>query len=279
MKVTRANLMVAGLVLGLAVMVNGAAFGFECGGGIGDYVWLDANGNGLQDDGLGSGVNGVTVVFYELDPGVGWEAEATTVTANDANGNPGYYFFAKLGTAYFYLQFTAPTGYSWTTMDAGGDDAMDSDVDSAGQTISFYHECGELDRTRDAGLVEGFENPGVGTPGYWKTHPSAWPVGGLVIGGVFYTKTVAINIMEHPTQLDMTYSMFEHLVAAMLNVLSGNDNTVIQPYIDAGNLWLSMHPLASGVTADSDAWQDGGEDIKDMLDAYNNGLLNVPHRD
>jgi hypothetical protein len=31
---------------------------------VGDYVWFDENGNGLQDDGAENGINGVRVIFY-----------------------------------------------------------------------------------------------------------------------------------------------------------------------------------------------------------------------
>ena len=123
-------------------------------------------------------------------------------------------------------------------------------------------------------------NPGVGTPGYWKTHPDAWPISEIYIGGIWYSMDAAIKIMKKPTKKDMATVMFMHLVAAKLNVRIGNSGEEVRPYINLANVWMYYNPLGDGknVTADSDEWQEG-EPIKDMLDAYNNGLLDAPARD
>ncbi len=61
---------------------------------IGDYVWLDANGNGLQDEPAGSGLNGVTVYLY-LDDGDGiFEpgGDDVLVDTQVTSGDGGYLF-------------------------------------------------------------------------------------------------------------------------------------------------------------------------------------------
>jgi hypothetical protein len=121
-------------------------------------------------------------------------------------------------------------------------------------------------------------DPGTGTPGYWKNHPEAWPVEEITIGGVTYPKAEAIGYMANQTEGDMTYVMFMHLVAAKLNVLIGNESSCIDGTIAAADAWMAAHPVGSGVTADSAAW-DEGEPLKDMLDKYNNGELCAPERD
>ncbi|WMW23359.1 hypothetical protein RE476_05950 [Methanolobus mangrovi] len=145
----------------------------------------------------------------------------------------------------------------------------------------------------------GTEAPGVGTPGYWKNHPDAWPVEEIEIGNVTYNVSEAIAIMEEPTAKDKTYNMFEQLVAAKLNVLVGNPygSCVIESeenglpfgvdFIAEADEWMEMYgPAGSGVEAKSDAWKymtDGihsGSDLLDWLDAYNNGYFScAPHRD
>jgi hypothetical protein len=122
------------------------------------------------------------------------------------------------------------------------------------------------------------ENPGTGTPGYWKNHPKAWPSTTITVGGVTYTREQAIKLMGNAGGGDVSYTMFRALVAAMLNVAIGNDSSCVADAIDEANEWLADNRLGSGVKARSGAWKKGGEELKDTLDAYNNGQLCAPHR-
>ncbi|MEM9846517.1 MAG: SdrD B-like domain-containing protein [Bacteroidota bacterium] len=61
---------------------------------LGNYVWLDTNGNGLQDDGE-TGINGVQVSL-EIEYPDGTTVIVVTETVNDANDNPGFYEFPNL---------------------------------------------------------------------------------------------------------------------------------------------------------------------------------------
>lgn len=121
--------------------------------------------------------------------------------------------------------------------------------------------------------------PGTGTPGYWKTHPDAWPVEEITVGGVTYLKDEAIAYMWMPRKGDETFTMFSALVAAKLNVLVGNDAPCIEDTIAAADDWMADYgPVGSGVKGNSDAWQEG-EPLYFDLDDYNNGLLCAPSRD
>ena len=125
----------------------------------------------------------------------------------------------------------------------------------------------------------GFDQPGTGTPGFWKNHQDAWPVDEITIGGVTYTKSQAIRIMKRPVRRDKTRNMFNDLVCAKLNVMIGTDPSCISDTIVAADEWMATYgPVGSGVTADSDAWKIG-EPLHLMLDDYNNGKLCAPHRD
>jgi PKD repeat protein len=119
------------------------------------------------------------------------------------------------------------------------------------------------------------ESPGVGTPGYWMNHPEAWPVDEIEIGGVTYTKSDAIELMRNSTKQDVTYIMFQALVAAKLNILVGNDGSCIVSTIDAADLWMDDYgPVGSEIKAggNDSPWRTG-EELYLMLDDYNNGLL------
>jgi hypothetical protein len=131
------------------------------------------------------------------------------------------------------------------------------------------------------------EPVGVGTPGYWMTHPEAWPPE-IEICGVTYTAATAIPLMQQATAGDKWLTMFQALVATKLNLLNGTEWRCCQidglwyciPWVvNTAECWLVDNP--SPVEASSDAWQDrrGGEYLYDKLDAYNNGELCAPSRD
>ncbi|WP_367154843.1 SdrD B-like domain-containing protein [Methylomonas sp. HYX-M1] len=118
---------------------------------LGDYVWVDSNYDGLQNDSAASGLNGVTVNLYDGNGNL----VATTETANDVNGNPGYYLFDNLVPGDYQVEFVQPDGYAFTKQDQGADDGADSDADtSTGLTVTTSLTSGENDLSWDAGLVK-----------------------------------------------------------------------------------------------------------------------------
>lgn len=121
--------------------------------------------------------------------------------------------------------------------------------------------------------------PGVGTPGFWKNHPEAWPVATINVGGVDYSVAAAIAIMSAPASNDKTYSLARHLIAAKLNVLAGNEHTCIDDVIASADGFLMVHPVGSGLRANSSAWQTVGSGLFSTLVAYNEGLLCAESRD
>lgn len=134
------------------------------------------------------------------------------------------------------------------------------------------------------------ENPGTGTPGYWKNHPDAWPTEKVGVGDEIYWKADAIEMLGWPEKGDKTLTIFRAVVAAKLNVAIGNDDSCIAGTIDAAETWMNEYgPAGSGVKANSDAWQmswttdkktyPSGEDLYEKLDDYNNGELCAPSRD
>ncbi|MYM26026.1 hypothetical protein GTP46_25690 [Duganella sp. FT135W] len=110
---------------------------------IGDRVWIDKNGNGIQDDGE-AGKSGVTV---ELKDSTGKVIKTTTT---DASGN--YKFSVEAGT--YAVNVKAPSGYYTTTKNVGTDDAKDSDADSSGSLGSVTVKAGQNVTNMDAGLYQ-----------------------------------------------------------------------------------------------------------------------------
>jgi large repetitive protein len=130
-------------------------------GAAGDYVWFDANSDGIQNEPVTSGINGVTVRLYiddgdgNREPGADDLLVATTVTADDVYERPGYYLFDGLvpGLPYF-IQFVTPASAAGTTTsNAGGNDTVDSDLGVMNTTPVFSVAALELNPTFDAGFV------------------------------------------------------------------------------------------------------------------------------
>ena len=110
---------------------------------LGDYVWYDSNGNGIQDTGETPASN-ITVTLYN--------ALGEVVSTQITNGT-GNYLFSSLNPGYYYVGFTAPVDYNFTLSDQGGDDGTDSDaIIPLGRTNLTQLTPGETDLTWDAGL-------------------------------------------------------------------------------------------------------------------------------
>ena len=120
--------------------------------------------------------------------------------------------------------------------------------------------------------------PGGGctyTQGFWKNHFDVWPVDGLNLGGVEYTNVQLLNILNTAVKGDKSLSLAHQLIAAKLNVANGADPSEIAGAIADADAWLAAH---GGVGSGQKKW-DGGEPIKDALDAYNNGWIGPGHCD
>ncbi|MDF1698621.1 MAG: SdrD B-like domain-containing protein [Saprospiraceae bacterium] len=115
-------------------------------GGLGDTVWKDLDGDGIQDAGE-PGVEGVEVTLTDCNGNV----LATQTTDSD-----GFYFFNNLLPGDYQVQYDIsglPAGCIFTQQDQGGDDSLDSDVDENGFAPCTTIQGGEYDSTFDAGLA------------------------------------------------------------------------------------------------------------------------------
>ncbi|WP_425412738.1 SdrD B-like domain-containing protein, partial [Lewinella cohaerens] len=112
---------------------------------LGDLVFKDLNGNGQFDAGE-PGIEGVTVNLYNDVP------EILSTTTTDENGIYGFY---DLEPGNYEVEFTLPTGYSFTSQFTGGDNLKDSNANPVtGRTGTLTLDSGKGDITIDAGLVQ-----------------------------------------------------------------------------------------------------------------------------
>ncbi len=115
-------------------------------GYIGDYVWKDDNGNGIQDASE-HGVKGVEVLLYDCKTNALVKKDTT-----DINGEYGFEF---LLSGDYYLRFVNPDPEKcgFTFKDKGTSDRKDNDANQSGITDCTFLDWGERDSTIDAGLV------------------------------------------------------------------------------------------------------------------------------
>ncbi|MDW4908692.1 SdrD B-like domain-containing protein [Streptomyces sp. ADMS] len=116
-------------------------------GELGDRVWHDTNGNGIQD----AGEPGTKDAPVELvDPATG---DVLRTATTDANGK---YLFTDLPDGRYKVCFRSPRGYLWTRQNAGatGDDSV-VDTTSGCSPVVTLGPGNRQDLTLDAGLVRG----------------------------------------------------------------------------------------------------------------------------
>ncbi|MCW5874937.1 MAG: DUF3048 C-terminal domain-containing protein [Anaerolineales bacterium] len=124
------------IVLAISLMLTACV-------GAGNLVWLDENGNGIQDAGE-PGVEGVRVTLYsETD-----EVLGNTLTAADGS----YEISIQSAAGNFSVGFVHPSGFAFTAQHQGDDPALDSDADPATGRTGLL-ALSDVDETIDVGLV------------------------------------------------------------------------------------------------------------------------------
>jgi hypothetical protein len=270
LKHIRAAALAAALIPLASVAVTQASAqtpGFCPSGGVCGIVFNDTNNNGIQDVGE-PGIEGVKVTVCQLCDGSDSIQVETTPT--------GTYTVTVSSFTPTTIAVLIPTGTTASPANVGSDDTIDSDGIPNGGGFSVVTVPADGTSTDFGFHTSAVQGPGTGTPGYWKNHPDAWPVGSITVGGISYTKAQAIAWLGKVGK-DKSTTMFSSLVPAMLNILVGNDGSCVSGTIASANDWMALHPVGSNVSGSSAAWAVG-EPLHQTMDAYNNGLLCAPHR-
>jgi len=123
---------------------------------LGNYVWYDVNEDGIQNEATSYGLNDIPVQLFD-DTGTLIDSTTTTV---DINGNPGWYQFDSLIAGDYYVEFSIPASFDFTTaLHAGGTiDQTDSDAimtvaTTLARTDTLTLAAGDVDYSWDAGLI------------------------------------------------------------------------------------------------------------------------------
>ena len=132
-------------------VIEGVNAGYYYPVSIGDYVWFDFNGDGIQDFDE-PGANDYIVRLYDGD---GTQLLMTTSKDNPLTGNNGYYLFNNLKPGDYYIGLNLGFGTSVTLENAGADENLDSDIDNSngpGTTEIVTLISGEQRGNLDIGL-------------------------------------------------------------------------------------------------------------------------------
>jgi hypothetical protein len=114
------------------------------------------------------------------------------------------------------------------------------------------------------------------TQGYWKNHPTAWPVTSLTLGSVTYTQAELLSILKQPVKGNGLVSLSYQLIAAKLNVATGASPAPTAD-IDAADALIGglvVPPVGSGKLERGATSTLGGRH-----DDFNNGRTGPGHCD
>jgi protocatechuate 3,4-dioxygenase beta subunit len=121
--------------------------------GLGNYVWIDTDKDGLQDP-TESGVAGVLVRLYASD--------LTTILATTTTDGSGQYSFTSLPAGTYAVGFSnLPNGYTRTLIVGSINDVSNSDMNADGKTNAVTLVGGEYNPNLDAGIYFGFPLPAL----------------------------------------------------------------------------------------------------------------------
>jgi protocatechuate 3,4-dioxygenase beta subunit len=151
-------------------------------GGLGNFVWNDLDGDGIQDANE-PGVAGVRAILFNS------AGNPVDTVFTDANGG---YLFTNITPGTYTVGFSnLPPGFGFTGQDRGGNDATDSDVNpGSGRTAAVTVTGGTTNTTVDAGIRQGAPS-GLGSLGnkvwYDLDNDGVQDAGELGVAGVTVT--------------------------------------------------------------------------------------------
>ena len=221
---------------------------------IGDRVWLDSNGDGIQSVGE-TGLEDVPVYLYDAAHSL------IGTTATDSDGH--YSFTGVEANAYYQIEFGELEEYGFTQQNVGSPD-MDSDADLFGATTLFWLGAGMMEQTKDAGMKEAVKPLiGIYNSAYTqvnKLRVAKWEDAFEKPAGTIQTKANFIDIdpdrfcvyVVHP--LSNTDNTVKDLIQVTIKTSSDVGSTIWleETAIDSGNFWSKDWLLLTSVKVDDD---------------------------
>ena len=122
---------------------------------LGDFVWKDINEDGIQDVSE-PGIPNVSVTL------TGVTLSGNNVNLSTSTNSNGEYIFDGLEGGSYELKFDLATNHIFSLKDEGGDNSIDSDANSIGETMTFAIAQGTVNLDWDAGMIELDEKINIG---------------------------------------------------------------------------------------------------------------------
>ena len=186
---------------------------------LGDRVWIDANGNGVQDLGE-SGLANVIVTLIDA-------ATNLPVGAPQVTGASGSYLFTNLDPGQYKVTFVLPGTYVFTAADQGGDDTKDSDANVAnGMSHVVTLLSGQSDLTVDAGAYQLAQLGDF----VWRDQN----MNGLQDGGELGVAGVAVHLIDADTNAEVAVTFTNGAGNYLFNVKPGN----YKVWVEAPQGWI-----------------------------------------
>jgi hypothetical protein len=203
--------------------------------------------------------------------GVEFAGTPTTNTGSVASGS------TKI-SAFQTSSLTGPTGIvsvSRLTFNVGGTTATTT---ALGLTVDhlFDTSSNPIAATATGCLVRVIGGTATcpASRGFWKHHPSAWPVMALMLGSQTYSQSELLGLLTSArhARSDASVALARQLVAAKLNIANGSDPTISGTTVADADRLLAVFAgkLPYGVKRTSALGQSMVSD-RDLLERYNSG--------
>ena len=240
--------------------IIGINAGYVAPSSLGDFVWVDANKDGLQQIGE-AGLNGVKIKLLN-ESGIAIDSLTSTIK----DGNSGYYAFNNLMYGRYIIEFTLPENFDYTETTTS-DTLKNSDIinKTNGRTQSINVLPGQFRKDIDAGYI--------------LMTPAAGAIGGLV------WQDSNNNRVRDPNEMllsGVTVSLFNINGTLFGTQISGNNgsyNFIAVPfgdyYISVPALFDKQFVLYAGISIsnDSDISNDFGPGTTRILNLFPGGTL------
>lgn len=188
---------------------------------LGDFVWFDLDQDGIQDSneihrqaqGGATGVPGLFIILYHADSGA-----PLATTRSDGNG---HYRFTNVLAGRYWMEFTAPPGYTFTAANQG-DDSFDSDAVRVTTGVA---------RSAPITVTPGVDHAAIDV-GLWLTQQQSGGLGGRV----WYDRNQ--NGQQEPTE--------EGMGGTVITLLNQTGSVVATTHSDHGGDYHFLN-LPAGV--------------------------------